>query len=85
MLANNSATSTDAAAPARQRLHSDTNIVAVRNDLAEEFSWPDPEPGTPATVGEKLYDLIAARGWKGARAWRKLASDIAPTVVSGSL
>ena len=60
-------------------------FVAVRNDLAEEFSWPDPETGRPATVGEKLYDLIAARGWKGARAWKKLANDIAPTVVGGSL
>ncbi len=60
-------------------------FVAVRNDLVEEFSWPDPEMGRPATVGEKLYDLIAARGWKGARAWKKLANDIAPTVVGGSL
>ena len=60
-------------------------FVALRNDLAEEFIWPDPETETPAPVGEKVYDLIAARGWKGARAWRKSANDIAPTVVGGSL
>lgn len=60
-------------------------FVAVRDDLAEEFTWPAPETGKPSTVGEKLYDLIASRGWKGARAWQKLANNIAPTVVGGSL
>ena len=58
--------------------------VALRRDLAEHFSWPQPSPILPKTVGETLYDLMAARGWKGARAWRKQADEIAPTVVGGS-
>ncbi|HZB89488.1 MAG TPA: DNA cytosine methyltransferase, partial [Terracidiphilus sp.] len=31
-----------------------------------------------------LFTLIAARGWKGAKAWKKQASEIAPTLVGGS-
>lgn len=60
-------------------------FVAVRDDLAEDFSWPEPETRKAVTVGEKLYDLIAARGWKGAQSWQKLANNIAPTIVGGSL
>ena len=60
-------------------------IVALRNDIADKFSWP---PGTgrpPGTVGETLYDLMAENGWKGAQAWKKRADAIAPTIVGGSL
>ena len=60
-------------------------FVAVRDDLAEEFRWPEPLPQRPETVGEKVYELIAAHGWKGARAWKSMANDIAPTIVGGSL
>ena len=35
----------------------------------------------PKTVGEVLYDQIAAKGWKGAKAWKNRADGIAPTVV----
>jgi len=59
-------------------------FVAVRDDLAEEFVWPDAAERAPMTVGEKLYDLISARGWRGAASWRKGANTIAPTVVGGS-
>lgn len=59
-------------------------FVAVRKELAEQFTWPTPEGKKPATVGEKLFDLIGAHGWKGANSWRKLANDIAPTIVGGS-
>ena len=59
-------------------------FVAVRKDLADRFSWPVPMDQRPATVGETLYDLMAARGWEGAAAWRSLAADIAPTIVGGS-
>ena len=38
----------------------------------------------PPTVGERLFDLMAARGWKGAKAWREKANDVAPTIVGGS-
>ena len=37
------------------------------------------------TVGDVLYDLMVARGWKGANGWRARANDIAPTIVGGSL
>lgn len=59
-------------------------FVAVRKDLSAHFSWPQPSDLPPNTVGETLYDLMAANGWKGAKAWRKQANEIAPTVVGGS-
>ena len=37
------------------------------------------------TVGEIVYDLMAANGWIGAKAWRDRADEIAPTIVGGSL
>lgn len=59
-------------------------FVAVRKDLTEYFSWPQPSDIRPKTVGETLYDLITANGWKGAKAWAKQADEIAPTIVGGS-
>lgn len=59
-------------------------IVAIRRDLADGFTWPVSSGTTPATVGETLGDLMAARGWAGARLWARRADDIAPTVVGGS-
>lgn len=59
-------------------------IVAIRKDLAGNFTWPTPEGVNPPPVGDLLLDLMAARGWKGAKAWAKRASDIAPTIVGGS-
>ena len=59
-------------------------IVAVQQGRSELFNWPDPNPQNPPTVGEKLYELMAARGWKGADAWREQADEIAPTIVGGS-
>ncbi len=60
-------------------------IVALRKDVASGFSWPTKSGVKPQTVGEALYDLIAAKGWKRAGAWSKGANDIAPTIVGGSL
>lgn len=60
-------------------------FVAVRNGLFEGFSWPSGSFCLPATVGETLYDLMAARGWQGAKSWRENADEIAPTIVGGSL
>lgn len=60
-------------------------IAAVRRDIAHQFEWPTGTGRNPQTVGEALYDLIKQRGWKGARAWKKRADDIAPTIVGGSL
>jgi DNA (cytosine-5)-methyltransferase 1 len=59
-------------------------FVAVRKDLTEYFSWPEPSDVPPKTVGEALYELMAANGWKGAKAWAKQADEIAPTIVGGS-
>lgn len=59
-------------------------FVAVRKDLAEDFAWPTSSEVAPRTVGETLYDLMAANGWRGASAWAKQADDIAPTIVGGS-
>jgi DNA (cytosine-5)-methyltransferase 1 len=59
-------------------------IVALRKDLAPLFSWPQPEGVNPQPVGALLLDLMAARGWRGAKAWAARANDIAPTIVGGS-
>jgi DNA (cytosine-5)-methyltransferase 1 len=60
-------------------------FVALRNEYAEHFTWPEGQRVPPRTVGDLLWDLMAANGWKGARAWRSAADEIAPTIVGGSL
>jgi len=59
-------------------------FVAIRKDAGGEFDWPQPQDFLTPTVGEALYDLMAANGWQGARAWRAGADKIAPTLVGGS-
>ena len=59
-------------------------IVALRDELSDIFDWPAPQPHNPATVGQTIYDLMAANGWRGARSWADRANEIAPTVVGGS-
>lgn len=59
-------------------------IVAIRSDCADLFDWPEPEAHNPPSVGESLFDLMAARGWRGASAWKSRADEIAPTIVGGS-
>ena len=60
-------------------------FVAVIKEYSEYFSWPEASDSDPMTVGEILYDLMAANGWKGAKVWRQKADEIAPTIVGGSL
>ncbi len=60
------------------------NFVAIKEGLQHSFNWPIPEPQKTPSVGEALHELMAARGWKGADAWRDTASLIAPTLVGGS-
>lgn len=60
-------------------------FVALRREYAEHFAWPGRSITKPKTVGEVLYDLMAANGWKHAKTWRERADEIAPTVVGGSL
>jgi len=60
------------------------NFVAIRKGLEHNFSWPKPHEIKPATVGERLYDLMAANGWRGVDEWKSMAAEIAPTLVGGS-
>jgi DNA (cytosine-5)-methyltransferase 1 len=60
------------------------NFVAIKKGLESSFRWPTPSAEPPPTVGESLFDLMASRGWKGARVWSEHASEIAPTLVGGS-
>lgn len=59
-------------------------FVALRPDLTEHFSWPQPEVSAPKTVGSSLLDLMASNGWEGANYWASQANEIAPTIVGGS-
>lgn len=58
-------------------------LVAIQKSRAHRFEWPSAPVPAPV-VGDALYDLMAARGWRGAKAWRKSADAIAPTIVGGS-
>ena len=59
-------------------------IIGVRNDMADIFTYPDKHAERTLTVGQTLYDLMAANGWQQARAWSETANKIAPTLVGGS-
>ena len=59
-------------------------VVALRPKAFEHFVWPVPVTRPLATVGETLFDQMASCGWRGAKKWRDLADDIAPTIVGGS-
>lgn len=59
-------------------------FVGIRKDLASGFSWPEPDPTPPPTIGELLHDLMQADGWLGADEWREKANAIGPTLVGGS-
>jgi DNA (cytosine-5)-methyltransferase 1 len=61
-----------------------TVLVALRAQDAPWFRWPSASPRPPATVGQTVGDLMAARGWPGAAAWVRRAGRIAPTIVGGS-
>jgi DNA (cytosine-5)-methyltransferase 1 len=59
-------------------------LVALKEEYAPYFAWPEPDETPAPTVGEALYDLMAADGWSGAEAWREAACDVGPTIVGGS-
>lgn len=59
-------------------------FLAIRKEYSEHFCWPEISIDARPTVGEVLYDLMKAGGWRGARAWREQANEIAPTIVGGS-
>ncbi|MGH9468956.1 MAG: DNA cytosine methyltransferase [Terriglobia bacterium] len=60
------------------------SLVAFRGRFTSSFKWPKPDGNLPPTIGEAVGDLMASRGWLGARRWRKRANGIAPTIVGGS-
>ncbi len=60
-------------------------FVALLKGLSKHFAWPAPSFKLPPTVGDVLFDLMSAKGWKGAKLWREKANEIAPTIVGGSL
>lgn len=59
-------------------------ILALRNDIANSFSWPNAIATNPLSVGKLLREEMSANGWKGVEQWVKNADDIAPTIVGGS-
>ncbi len=59
-------------------------IVALRDDIKDRFEWPTPSPSDAPTVGAALFDLMKAKGWRGAKAWAERANDVGPTLVGGS-
>lgn len=59
-------------------------LVAFRGSFPSSFQWPQPNGVSAPSVGDTLGDLMSSRGWKGADAWRRNASGIAPTLVGGS-
>lgn len=59
-------------------------LVAIEEPYFHLFSWPAPTVSKPVTVGEAIYDLMASKGWEGAKEWKKKANKIAPTLVGGS-
>lgn len=46
--------------------------------------FPEKIPEKTLSVGETLYDLMSANGWRAAEEWRRTANKIAPTLVGGS-
>lgn len=59
-------------------------IVALEKRLLPYFEWPKVRGEPPKTVGDILFKMMSANGWRGADAWRARAREIAPTVVGGS-
>lgn len=59
-------------------------LVALRDDIAGDFNWPEPHPEAAPTVGEALVDLMAEGGWPHAKRWKEGAARVAPTLVGGS-
>lgn len=59
-------------------------IVGVRNDLIDYFTFPEPFPQSPISIGNLISDLMSENGWKHVEEWVKLANNIAPTIVGGS-
>lgn len=58
-------------------------LVAVKAELSEVFARPESDKTEPPTVGDCLFDLMAAKKWHRANAWKEGAAGIAPAIVGG--
>lgn len=58
-------------------------LVAMQEDDAKYFEWPEPE-AKKETVSTAISDLMGINGWEGLEDWKKLADKIGPTIVGGS-
>ncbi|WP_336056882.1 DNA cytosine methyltransferase [Nitratireductor sp. CH_MIT9313-5] len=59
-------------------------LVGFRRGIMHRFSWPEPLAKNAPTVGEALYDLMAANGWAHVDEWKERAKGYAPTIIGGS-
>jgi site-specific DNA-cytosine methylase len=59
-------------------------LVAFRNGLMGAFRPPARAPEAAPTVGQALYESVAAQGWPQAEQWAAHANRPAPTLVGGS-
>lgn len=59
-------------------------LVAIKEEYADYFAWPQTHAQDTQTVGEALYDLMKLNGWPMADDWKERANVIAPTLVGGS-
>ncbi|MCD0443963.1 DNA cytosine methyltransferase [Glycomyces sp. A-F 0318] len=61
-------------------------LIALREEYAPYFSWPERHAEEPPTVGELLKDLMSANGWERelVEKWAVTANGVAPTIVGGS-
>ena len=59
-------------------------IIGVRTDIYDMFTFPEPKPMLLKDVGNSLFDLMSANGWRGAELWKQKANKTAPTLVGGS-
>ena len=58
-------------------------IVGIQKELSGIFCFPMGIPEKTKSVGETLYELMAANGWEEAEKWKQKADRIAPTLVGG--
>ena len=59
-------------------------VIGVRTDIFDIFSFPRPKPTLENNVGNAIFDLISANGWKDALSWKEKALKVSPTLVGGS-
>jgi DNA (cytosine-5)-methyltransferase 1 len=59
-------------------------IIGIRKDQFGRFAYPEGHSEQAPTVGETLLDLMAEKGWHGAKEWAANANKVAPTLVGGS-